>query len=621
MSKNLTQTGKVLVIVESPNKVKTISGILKKAGYTNTSVVASVGHIMSLGNGGPAYNSGIYPKQQFKMNLAVAEEKKKVVSDISLQAKNADKIVIMTDGDREGEIIAWSLIKFCKLPADKCCRAIAHEITPKAIVEAIENPISFNDNLVNAGLTRMMVDKLIGYGLSPLGKKYIGAKSIGRCQSVGLKLISDRETEIANFIPEVYFNLYLNFVKNNTPFKAKYVGYNDERIEKFTKQVDVDAVIANCKNSSFIIEMIEKVEHQESPKLPFCTATFQQEASSRLGLRVKDAMSCAQKLFEGINVNGEHKGLITYMRTDSTEIANEFLPELKQFIATTYGSNKYVGSKKSKKKATDQDGHEALRVCDPNITPEILATYTNNNLLLKVYKLIWQRTVASVMPNAIISETIYHINNNGHKFALSQKELLSAGYKSVYEFEDNQADCCETAFVVSEQLEQTELESSKKFTQPKARYTEAGLVKELQQKEIGRPSTYASIVETILSPTRGYAKLEEKHIVPTDRGMQLAEYCNRSFPTLININYTKELEESLDKIAVGTTNWLDYMEVFYKNLQNIIESTSETGIAPEMPDKECPSCGNPMVVRRSRFGRLFYGCSTYPKCNGIVSID
>lgn len=621
MNSLIKTTDKILVIVESPNKIKTISGILKKAGYTKAIVMASVGHIMSLGNGGPAYNSGIYPKQSFKMNLAVSEDKKKVVNDLATQAKTVDKIFLMTDGDREGEIIAWSLIKFCKLPPEKCYRAVAHEITPKAILNAIESPIGFNDNLVNAGLVRMMIDKLIGYGLSPLGKKYIGAKSIGRCQSVGLKLVSDRESEINNFIPEVYFNLYLNFVKNETAFKAKYAGYKTEIIDKFVKQADIDAVINDCKKSDYNISNIEVVEHQESPKLPFCTATFQQEAANKLGLRVKDAMSCAQKLFEGLNINGEHKGLITYMRTDSTEIAPEFIPELKQFIISTYGKDSYSGPRKAKKKATDQNGHEALRVTDLTITPEELSKYINNSLIVKVYKLIWQRTVASVMPNAKISETIYTINNNDHRFIISAKELTKAGYRTAYEFEDNQVLGNKLDFKLSEQLEQTELEPVKKFTQPKARFTEASLVKELQQREIGRPSTYASIVETILSPTRGYAKLEEKHIVPTDRGMQLAEYCNRSFPTLININYTKELEESLDKIATGKTVWLDYMDVFYKNLQKIIEDTNETGIAPEMPEKLCPNCGSPMVVRRSRFGRLFYGCSTYPKCTGIVSID
>lgn len=620
MSKK-TNTEKILVIVESPNKVKTISSILKNAGYTKAVVMASVGHIITLADGGPAYNSGIYPKQKFKMNLTIAEGKQKVVADIEQQAKTASKIYIGTDQDREGFVIGWSLIKFCKLPVEKCYRIVMHEITPKAVIHALENPVPFDDNLVNAGLTRMMIDKLIGYGLSPLGKKYLGTKSIGRCQSVGLKLVSDREKEIADFVPEMYFHLFLNFIKNEVSFKAKYSGYKEEAIDKFTRQADVDAVISNCKNGSYIIEDRKKVKHQESPKPPFCTATFQQEAAQRLGLRVKDAMSCAQKLFEGIKVDGEHVGLITYMRTDSTELAPEFVPELKTFIEGTYGTDKYSGPRKAKQKETDQDGHEALRITDPSMTPDKLSALINNELLVKVYRLIWQRTIASAMPNAIISETVYTINNNDHKFVLSSKELDKAGYKEVYEFEDGQAFGNVPTFGIGEVLENTELEPAKLFTKPKPRYTEASLVKELQAKGIGRPSTFVTIVETILSPTRGYATLEEKHIVPTDRGMQLADYCDRSFPTLINLNYTKEMEESLDKIADGKTNWLDFMEIFYNNLQGIIGETNETGIAPEMPEKDCPNCGKPMVVRRSRFGKLFYGCSAFPKCRGIISID
>ena len=621
MSAAISTSDKILVIVESPNKVKTLTSIIKKAGYTKTTVVASVGHVMQLQDGGPAYNSGIYPKKQFKMNLAVADDKKKLVADISEQADKADKVLIATDGDREGELISWSILNFCNLCRTKCFRVVFHEITPKAVIHAIENPIPFNDNLVNAGLVRLMSDKLIGYGLSPLGKKYIGAKSIGRCQSVGLKLISDRETEILNFVPDLYFNLCLNFTKNGDNIKARYVRYNDECIEKFSSQADVDAVINDCAKHQFTIDSIDYVEHKEAPPTPFCTATFQQEAANKLGLRVKDAMSCAQKLFEGINIGGEHKGLITYMRTDSTEMSNEFITELKAFVINRYGENNYIGQRKSKKRLTDQDGHEALRVVDPTITPEMLETWITNPLIVKVYKLIWQRTVASVMQNAKISEVVYTINNNGHKFSFSSKKLKEAGYKQAYGYEDEPLQYYDTAFLIDEVLLNTELETIKKFTQPKARYTEASLVKELQQREIGRPSTYASIVETLLSPTRGYAKLEEKHIVPTDRGMQLAKYCNRAFPSLINLNYTKEMENSLDKIATGNLLWLDYMETFYKHLQEVIGATNETGIASEMPAKTCPKCNSEMVIRRSRFGKLFYGCSKYPSCNGILNIE
>lgn len=616
----LDKNEKFLLIVESPNKVKTISSILKSAGYTNAKVLASVGHIMSLDNGGPAFNSGIYPKQKFKMNLTIMEDKKKVVNEIALQAQKANKVFIMTDGDREGEVIAWSLIKFCNLPPEKCYRVITQEITPKAIIKAIENPTVFNNNLVNAGLVRMMVDKLIGYGLSPLGKKYIGAKSIGRCQSVGLKLISDRESEINSFIPELYFKLELEFMKDARTFIAQYFSYNNNVVTRFVKQADVDAIITDCSNSPYYVENIEVKKHYESPKEPFCTATFQQEAANKLGLKVKDAMSCAQKLFEGIKINGEHKGLITYMRTDSLKIAPEFIPELKDFVESSYGAQEYVGPRKTKGKVTDQEGHEALRVTDPKLTPEILSTYINNPILIKVYTLIWQRTIASVMSNATIDETIYIINNKQHRFILKSNKVVKAGYRKAFNFESEQKNN-KPDLLVGEQLKKTKLISTKKFTQPKARYTEASLVKELQQKEIGRPSTYASIVETVLSNTRGYANIEEKFIVPTDRGLQLASYCDRSFPTLINLNYTKEMENSLDKIATGKVNWLDYMEIFYNNLKDIIDNTNETGIAPEMPEKICPVCGKSMVVRRSRFGKLFYGCSAYPRCNGIIGVD
>jgi DNA topoisomerase-1 len=309
------------------------------------------------------------------------------------------------------------------------------------------------------------------------------------------------------------------------------------------------------------------------------------------------------------------------MRTDSTEIAPEFIPELENYIKNTFGIDKYVGIRKMKKNATDQDGHEALRVVDLSITPDILSTYTNNNLLIKVYRLIWQRTVAAAMQNATISETIITINNTGHKFTISLKTLASAGYKVIYDFDDITYFSNSQCFSVGEAIIDTELDCVKKFTQPKARYTEASLVKELQQREIGRPSTYATIVETILSPTRGYTKLEDKYIVPTDRGVQLAEYCNRAFPSIINLNYTKNMEASLDKIATGKLQWLPYMEAFYNDLQTIINNTIETGIAADVPGKLCPICNNTMVVRRSRFGRLFYGCSAYPKCNGIISID
>lgn len=590
------------------------------AGFTDVTVLASAGHIMSLNDGGPTFNSGIYPEQKFKMNLAVADEKKKIVADIAAQAKLADKIIIFTNGDREGEVIGWSIIKFCALPSEKCFRAISHEMTHKAIVNAIENTVSFNIGLVNAGLARLLVDKLIGYGLSPICKKYLGVKSVGRYQSIGLKLVVDRESEINNFIPDLYFDILLTFTKGTNTLEARYCGDGSERIDKLTRQADANAVVTDCGDNQFYVEEANINIKKASPKLPFCTATFQQEAASKLGLRAKEAMSYAKKLFEGVNIDGQYSGLITYMYTDSTHFNAEFETTLKKFIASTYGETKYNKPNKIKQKNTNQSGCEALRVTDLSITPEVLSTKIKNQALIRVYELIWQRTVSARMPDAVVQETQYIINNNNHKFELCVKELLELGYGEVYSFDNYAYDTPAIHFYIGEKLENTDIITTKKFTQPRSRYTEAGFINELQQEGIGRPSTYTTIIETMLSPTRGYAKLEEKFIVPTDRGIQLADYCNRSFPKLININYIAELEANLDKIASGTVNWFDYMDNFYSNLKDTIDKTIETGINQGMSEKLCPICGGSLIIRRSRFGKLFYGCSNYPKCTNTISI-
>lgn len=619
----MNKTDKILVICESPNKVKTISEILKKAGYSNVVVMASVGHIASIADNPKSFkNTGIHPEDNFKLDYKVLAEKRDVVKKLKEQAALVDLVYISSDPDREGAQIGWSLVKFLNLSKDKCRRMVMHEITPKAVLHAFENPIPFETTLVDAAQARAATDKLIGYSLSGFAKKHIGAKSIGRCQSVGLKLVSDREKEILNFAQELYFNLYLEFTKNNKEFKAKYFGYKDEAIDRFTRKADVDAVISNCKNKPFIIENIENSEHKESPKPPFCTATFQQEASNRLGLKVKDAMSCAQKLFEGIKIAGEHKGLVTYTRSDSTSISEEFIPELKEYITNTYGVDRYHNPRRGKSKSTDQNGHEALRVTNPNITPDILAKHVSNEVLIKVYKLIWQRTIAAAMPNAVIAETKYTICCNGHKFILSSKTLVDAGYRAVYNYEDNQIIGCDEIFYAGETLENASLKAESKYTQPKPRFTEASLVKELESIGCGRPSTFATIVETVLSPTRDYANLEEKCIVPTDRGMHLADYCDRAFSTLINLNYTKQMEEQLDKIASGELTLLDYMDSFYKHLTDVIANTGEVGLAADIKEEKlCPNCGSPMVIRRSRFGKLFQGCSSYPKCRTAINLD
>ena len=605
---------KLLVIVESPNKISHIRDYLRKAGY-QVNVMTSVGHIMQLGNGGPYANSGVNPDKDFELNLQVSEDKYKTVQDLKAAVKTADLVYLMSDPDREGEVIAWSLIKFLNIPKTKIRRAVTHEITPKAVVNAIENPIKLNEDLVDAGLTRLTLDKMIGFRLSPIAKTYVGAKSVGRCQSVGLKLVVDREKEIQAFVPETYFDLYLNFIKNKTKFKAKFAGNNEiGNIDHLKTQAEVDKVKKNCKDN-FIIEAIKQKEKEESPKPPFCTATFQQEAASKLNLKVKDAMAVAQKLFE--------TGNITYMRTDDTAFAEEFIPVLKSYIENTYGKKAWTQPRVGKKQENAQEGHECLRVTDPSLTPDDYNKIDANSLNQKVYRLIWQRTIAAALPNAKISETQYLIDNNGEKFILVSNEITSLGYREVYSYKDDDQDedgPVKETFKKGEILKDCTLEDIKKETKPKPRYTEATLIKTLEKNGCGRPSTYATIVETVLSTTRGYAELQEKSIVPTDRGMQLAAFLDRSFNNVINIDYTSEMEKSLDKIAAGKEKKSQFLTEFYNNLENTIKNNSEISASAQTTDEVCPLCGAPMVVRRSKFGSLFLGCSKYPKCRGIKNL-
>ena len=605
---------KILVIVESPNKVQHIQKYLRDAGY-KVNVMASVGHIMSLADGGSYYNSGVDPKNNFDLNLKVSEDKYKVVQQLKDQAKTADLVYLMSDPDREGFVISWSLVKFLKLPKTKYRRAVTHEITPKAVIKAIENPIPMDDNLVDAGLARMTLDKMIGYRLSPISKTYVGARSVGRCQSVGLKLVADREREIQNFTPVTYFDLYLNFEKNKTKFKAKFAGNNTiGNVDHLNSQKEVDAIKANCTKDC-VIEAIKKKEKEESPKPPFCTATFQQEASSKLGLKVKDAMAIAQKLFES--------GRITYIRSDDTTIAPEFIPILQSYVESVYGKKAWTQPRVGKKQENAQEGHECLRITDPSLTPDEYNKIDANNLNQKVYRLIWQRTIAAALPNAKISETQYLIDNNGEKFILVSKEITSLGYREIYSYkdeDDKDDDPVKETFTKGEVLKNCKLEDIMKQTKPPARYSEATLIKKLETSGVGRPSTYATIVETVLSTTRGYAELQEKSIVPTERGMQLAAFLDRNFNNIINTDYTKKMEESLDKIASGKETKLEFLTEFYNTLENTIKNNSEINVSAQTTDEACPLCGAPMVVRRSRFGSLFLGCSKYPKCRGIKNL-
>ena len=611
---------KLLVIVESPNKCNTISNILKKAGYSHVKVVASYGHIMELGDGGPYHNSGVDPTNNFKLNLKITPQKVEVVRRLKNEVNDAEVICLMTDQDREGELIAWSLIHFLHIPKTKYIRAVTHEITPKAVTYAIEHPVKLSDNLIEAALARLTVDKLIGYTLSPIAKSYVSARSVGRCQSAGLKLVADKEHTIQDFVPEYYYDLYLQFVKNHNKYEAKYLGTKEAGIERITDSEQLLDIKSSCYGD-YTITDIKQTFRKDTPKPPFCTATFQQAAANKLGLKVKDAMSCAQKLFEGVNIQGEHIGLITYMRTDSTDLAAEFLPELEGYIKTNFGADAYNPPRLGPKMKSAQEGHEALRVVNPALTPDFIKPFLKNELLLKVYTLIWQRTVAAALKPAVIEETSYVIGNNDQIFSLVLNKLIDSGYKMIY---GGLPDCVPPleTFDIGEILQETSLKEQAKQTQPPARYKESTLIKELQRREIGRPSTYATIIDTVLSPTRGYCALENKYLTPTERGMQLANFLDRSFSQVINLDYTQTLEAELDKIASGQLSKQDFLQKFYDNLEEAIHQNQETaGNTIQLADKTCPQCQAPMVVRRSRFGKLFYGCSNYPNCRCIISLS
>ena len=582
--------------------------------------MASVGHIQKLADDKKSWkNSGVWPEDNFRLNLQVAPDKEKIVEDLATQILIADQIFIASDGDREGEVIAWSLINFLKPDIKKCHRMIMHEITQKAVIHALENPVDFDEAMVDSGIVRMIIDKLLGYGLSPVVKAYLGARSIGRCQAAGLLLLSEREEEIANFKPKQYYDLYLNFTKNKNQFKAKYIGTKASPIDHLNSKDEVVKVANACTDIYRVSEVNQRVK-KEGSKPPFTTATFQQEAASKLGLSVETAQSCAQELYSGIDIAGVHIGLITYIRTDSTDMSPEFIPDLNNYIETIYGKGIFTSPKVGKKDENAQDGHECLRCTDPFMTPEKLAQYIKKDLLLKVYKIIWQRTIASAMPDAQISETTYIINNKEHLFSLVSNEVINPGYRAVYSYRDDDAESEETlstTFSKGEDLNNCQLDGVEKSTKPKPRYKEATFVKELQTRGIGRPSTFATILKNISDPSRGYCEIKNKELVPTQLGLKVVEFLSRAFPAIININYTKEMEKKLDLIAEKKVDKLTVLNEFYADLDSSIKNNTE--YAPQ-ENRICPDCGSPMVTRRNRWGRLFLGCSNYPQCKKIISL-
>ena len=600
---------RILFIVESPNKVKTVKQFLPD----NYIVMASVGHICRINDSG-LYNMGIDPTDNFKIDFKVPSEKKEVVDKLKEQVKFASKVILATDEDREGEAISYHLKNFLKIPEEKYERITYTEVTKKAVIQALNHPRKIDMQLVNAALDRSCRDKIVGYRLSGIARNNVNARSVGNCQSPGLGMIVDLEEEIENFVPEKFFELYLHFSKNKVDFKAKYNGTDKEEIKKLKSLDECKSIVADCKKGEYSILSVEKKDSLENPKPPFITSTYQQEVSKKLGIGVKDAMDAAQKLFEGIEINGQHIGLITYHRTDSPVLSEEFVNSAKDYITEWYGKDLFVGQKKVKHEENAQEGHEALRVVDVNMTPERLSKLLTNNRLLKIYEIIWKRSVASLCKPAVFANTLYTIQNGKHRFVMNSKELRDEGYRKIYSYsnEDEKEEVIKETFNEKEVLQNTQEEAVEKETVPPSRYTEASFLRDLDKRGIGRPSTYATIINTLLDEKRGYVKVVDKKLVPTPLGIALVHFLKQNFPSVVDTSNRAKMEKTLDLIATGKKDYLEDLKDFYNDLEAEIKKVNPS----EGEEKICPNCGKPMAIRKGKYG-LFYGCTGYPDCKTI----
>ena len=597
---------KKLVIVESPHKSKTIEKYLGK----EFKVVSSVGHIRDLSTSGK-YGFGVDIDNNFKPDYKIIKGKNKLVKELKKDIKDADFVYLATDPDREGEAISWHLYDTLGLKEDNYKRIVFNEITKKAVLDSFDKARKIDDDLVKSQETRRILDRIIGFRLSKLMQSKTGGKSAGRVQSVALKLIVDREREIEAFIPEEYFEIEAEF----NDFNAKLDTYNHKKIE-IKKESEAKEILSKLSNA-FKIESVDKKEKVKKSKFPFTTSTMQQEASTKLGFTSKKTMMLAQKLYEGINLKNGAEGLISYMRTDSIRLSDEFVKDTYGYIKDTYGSE-YVGYvKKSNKTENVQDAHEAIRPTNINNTPEKIKEYLTNDEY-KLYSLIYYRALASLMKDAKVEATTVILDNNNYQFKTNGQILIFDGYLKVYsKYEDSEDKILpDFASYKSNVLVANNIEYTSHTTKPAARYTESKLIKEIEELGIGRPSTYANTIDTIKE--RGYVTVEDKKFVPTEVGIETTDKLQEFFKDIINVEYTKNMEDDLDKIAEGNLEWNKLLSIFYKDFEPKVEVAFKNmeKKAPEATGESCPNCGNPLVIKKSRYGK-FIACSNYPTCKYI----
>lgn len=599
---------KKLVIVESPHKSKTIEKYLGK----DFKVVSSVGHIRDLSTSGK-YGFGVDIDNNFKPDYKIIKGKAKLVKELKKDIKDADFVYLATDPDREGEAISWHLYDTLGLKEENYDRIVFNEITKKAVLDSFNKARKIDDNLVKSQETRRILDRIIGFRLSKLMQSKTGGKSAGRVQSVALKLIVDREREIEAFIPEEYFEIEAKF----NDFDAKLDTYNHKKIE-IKKESEAKEILSKLSNA-FKIESIDKKEKAKKSKFPFTTSTLEQEASTKLGFTSKKTMMIAQKLYEGINLKDGAEGLISYMRTDSVRLSDEFIKETYGYIKDNYGSE-YVGYvKKSNKTENVQDAHEAIRPTNINNNPEKIKEYLTNDEY-KLYSLIYYRALASLMKDAKVEATTVILDNNNYQFKVNGQILIFDGYLKVYsKYEDSEDKVLpDFSNYKSNVLVANAIEYTSHTTKPPARYTESKLIKEMEELGIGRPSTYAKTIDTI--EERGYVKVIDKKFIPTEVGIETTDKLQEFFKDIINVEYTKNMEDDLDKIAEGNMEWNKLLSIFYQEFEPKVEAAFKNmeKKAPEETGELCPNCGSPLVIKQSKYGK-FTACSNYPTCKYIKS--
>ncbi len=602
---------KNLVIVESPSKSKTIGKYLGK-DYT---VVSSKGHIRDLAIKGKE-GLGVDVDNDFAPTYEISKDKKETVKELKKEAENAAKVYLATDPDREGEAISWHLAQELGLPEDAIDRVTFNEITKNAVQKAFESPRAIDMDLVHSQETRRILDRIIGFKLSKLLHNKIKSKSAGRVQSVALKLIVEREKEIAAFVPEEYWTIDAIFEKDNKEFKASLSKINGKKAE-LHNQEEAQTAFDACQGL-FTISDIKETSRTRKALLPFITSSLQQEASTKLNFTAKRTMTIAQRLYEGVDVGNGQEGLITYMRTDSTRLSNVYMAQAHEYIEQNYGKE-YTRYYHQKNDEGAQDAHEAIRPTNINYTPEAIKSHLTLEQY-KLYKLIYARAMASQMASPKYDALSVTLSQNGYDFSATGSQLTFDGYLKVYGDYDSSKDVILPTLTQEEQLNAKQLTPNQHFTEPPARYTEARLIKALEEDGIGRPSTYAMIIDTIQA--RGYVTLapvsetsRTKVFKPTEQGTLTTEKLDAYFSDIINVDYTANMESQLDEIADGVRKEVPTLHEFYDKFQPLLDTAYENmeKVAPEKVGELCPECGGELVYRNGRFGK-FISCSNFPKC-------